>query len=153
MRKYQESVTGSCGRAAHTAYAVMVLFIFIFECGTITAHFVSRRGLPSFAVEPLRNVQNGFTTSLWYCKYACSFNSELGRSPDGIQLEIFNEGMKIYRTDFDILGVDGNFRFWVLKSLLYSVIFSFFGSFLSLLVAKKRKKWTYKIKRIIIHTF
>ena len=44
VRKYQESVTGSCGRAAHTAYAVMVLFIFIFECGTITAHFVSRRG-------------------------------------------------------------------------------------------------------------
>ena len=34
-----------------------------------------------------------------------------GRSPDGIQLEIFNVGMKIYRTDFDILGVDGNFRF------------------------------------------
>ena len=45
------------------------------------------------------------------CKYACSFNSELGRSPDGIRLEIFNEGMKIYRTDFDIFGVDGNFRF------------------------------------------
>ena len=40
------------------------LFPFSNAAITITAHFVSRRGLPSFAVELWRNVQNGFTTSL-----------------------------------------------------------------------------------------
>ena len=131
---------------------------FYIETLIITAHFVSRRGLPSFAVELWRNVQNGFTTSLWYCKYACSFNSELGRSPDGIQLEIFkrrNENLP-YRILYFESG--RKFSFLSFKSSFVQRRYSFFcDTFLSLPAQYKERKVSKENKTkdwcIICHPF